>query len=185
MTSTSVLQTFQNNLDEILIEMIRKSSTKKRKALDQSNFYCVSSISISLNTYIKRLLFYMELTNEHFFLALKYAERIFSQKCFKNKKLSTHKLMFACLMAACKFLEDDAYSLCFYSRVSGIKCNDLFELELEFYEAINFDLYVSEEEYKILEMEIKEKEKRFNAINQPNDKNQESFQIQQERIRCA
>lgn len=36
----------------------------------------------------------------------------------------------------------------------GIKCGDLFDLEMEFYEAIEFDLYVDEHEFEEFKKEV-------------------------------
>ena len=62
-----------------------------------------------------------------------------------------------CLLAAEKYLEDDVYDNSYYSQVAGIKTNNLMELELEFYETIEFELYVNEQEFVDFQTEIHKK----------------------------
>lgn len=152
MASQFVSKIFQSDLEEILIQIIRNSPSHRKK-IKSSHFYSVSNISIPLKTYVQRIIAYLSLTDEHFILSLKYFEKIMNNCNYDKKQISIHKMLFACLMAADKFLEDDPYSCSFYSKAAGIKPEELLKMEIEFYEAINFELYISEEEFS----QIKEK----------------------------
>ena len=132
----------------------KKRSLGKQRFIDSSSFYTAGMIKISIQKYIERLLAFIELSNNHFVLALKYFERIIKRCNYKQSSISLHKLFFVCLLAADKFLEDDVFNNSYYSQVAGMKCADLFDLEMEFYEAIEFDLYVDEHEFEAFKKEI-------------------------------
>lgn len=132
----------------------KKRSLGKPKFIDSSCFYALGVIKISIQKYIERLLAYIELNNNHFILALKYFERIIKRCNYKQSSISLHKLFFVCLLASDKFLEDDVFNNSYYAQVGGMKCGDLFDLEMEFYEAIEFDLYVDEHEFEEFKKEV-------------------------------
>jgi len=48
------------------------------------------------------------------------------------------------MLAAIKYQEDDIHTNTYYARVGGVKGDDLFNLELEFLELIEFNLFVDE-----------------------------------------
>ncbi len=175
---------FLSNLEEILNQMMDKSQRRHstQRPLKTSNFYCVYPTTISLKSYIERLLKFLELTNDHFLLALKYFERILKKANLKRTKLSFHKLFFLCLMSAEKFLEDDVFENLYYSQVSGIKCSDLLQMEVEFYEIIEFELYVDEEEYEEFKKEINRKE----SINENKRESPvKLMDLRKEQMNCA
>jgi len=49
------------------------------------------------------------------------------------------------LLAAIKYQEDDVHTNTYYARVGGVKGDDLFSLELEFLELIDFNLFVDDQ----------------------------------------
>lgn len=52
--------------------------------------------------------------------------------------------MFISLIMAFKYQEDDIYTNNYYARVGGIKVDELFNLEVEFLEMLDFNLYIDE-----------------------------------------
>lgn len=54
-------------------------------------------------------------------------------------------MVFLALLAAIKYQEDDIHTNTYYARVGGVKSDELFSLELEFLELIDFNLYIDEE----------------------------------------
>ena len=53
--------------------------------------------------------------------------------------------MFLSLLTAIKYQEDDIHTNTYYARVGGVKGDDLFSLELEFLELIDFNLFVDDQ----------------------------------------
>ena len=157
-SSQSISSVFLYDLEEILNGLMTKTPNKgffrKAKLIESSAFYSMGLIKISLQSYIQRLLQYVELNNSHFILALKYFNRVIQKGNYKKSNISFHKLFFVCLVAADKYLEDDIFNNSYYAQVGGMKCADLFAMEMEFYEAIEFDLYVNDQEFEDFKKEI-------------------------------
>lgn len=149
----------QYNIENILLRLLQNTyRTYTEKPRSKSSFYRLCPTAISLSAYINRLSQFLTLSNEHFLVALKYFERIIRRNHYRKFKLSLHKLFFLCLMAADKYLEDDVYSNAYYAQVAGIKCGDLFEMEIEFYESIGFELYIDDQELEYFRKELYKKE---------------------------
>lgn len=52
--------------------------------------------------------------------------------------------MFLALLTAIKYQEDDIHTNSYYARVGGVKADDLFSMELEFMELIDYKLFVED-----------------------------------------
>lgn len=52
--------------------------------------------------------------------------------------------MFLALLTAIKYQEDDIHTNSYYARVGGVKPDDLFNMELEFMELIDYKLFVED-----------------------------------------
>ena len=105
--------------------------------------------SISVRGYIDRMAKFMKCTEETFVLALIYIDRITT----RNKKLvinvhCIHRLFLTATVVAAKFFEDMYYKNSYYCKVGGVSNKELNILEVEFLLCIDFQLYVSTEEYE-------------------------------------
>jgi hypothetical protein len=58
--------------------------------------------------------------------------------------------MFIAIVVSFKYLEDDIYSNAYYSKVGGIKADELFEGELELLEMMNYRMFVNEDQIERL-----------------------------------
>lgn len=158
MTSPVISELFLFGLEDILVRFMTKRAIKrpfgKSSIVENCAFYSQGVTRISLQSYVERVLKFIELTDSHFILALKYFERVMQKRKYKTSRISLHKLFFACILASQKFLEDDIYDNSYYAQVAGMKPNDLFELEVEFYKAIDFDLCLDEQEFEAFKKEI-------------------------------
>jgi Cyclin len=104
---------------------------------------------ISIKLYLKRLEEYMKCSEETFILALIYLDRITSkEKQLEINSYCIHRLFLSGLVVAAKFFEDKYYKNSYYSKVGGISNIELNTLELQFLLLIDFQLYVSDEEYE-------------------------------------
>ena len=73
-------------------------------------------------------------------------------KLLKNNFLlcenNLHKVIFICIMETHKYYNDDFFiSNNDYSKVSGIPTDELLNMELEFMNIIDFNMYINEEDY--------------------------------------
>lgn len=71
----------------------------------------------------------------------------------KSLILFSYRIAFVSIMLATKFYEDEIHKNKYYAQVAGITCDELLDLEKEFLEILNFNLFVKErdvEDLKIL-----------------------------------
>lgn len=114
----------------------------------RSVFHVTNPPSITLNKYIKRLEQNMKCSPETFILALIYLDRVSSkQSNFAITHHCIHRLFLLALVIAAKFFEDDYYKNSYYSNVGGISTTELNSLELELLTLLEFDLFVSAEDF--------------------------------------
>jgi len=119
-------------------------TTSSEEISDSLFYYKRGKPTISLNDYMKRIRHFTECSNEILVISLIYLERILEKHHFNKEKMNFHKLIFLALLAAIKYQEDDIHTNTYYARVGGVKGDDLFNLELEFLELIEFNLFVDE-----------------------------------------
>uniref|UniRef100_A0A7S3PKS8 Cyclin-like domain-containing protein n=2 Tax=Sar TaxID=2698737 RepID=A0A7S3PKS8_9STRA len=58
-----------------------------------------------------------------------------------------HRICMSAMLVATKFLEDEVFPNCFWSRVAGVSLAELNNLEKTFCHRIDFDLWVTDEEF--------------------------------------
>eukprot|EP00923_Selenidium_pygospionis_P002041 GHVN01003152.1.p1 GENE.GHVN01003152.1~~GHVN01003152.1.p1 ORF type:complete len:129 (+),score=0.29 GHVN01003152.1:389-775(+) len=92
---------------------------------------------------------YFGCTNECFVLSLVYIDRIVKvhKEKFSVSILNIHRLLITSVMLAAKFFDDVYYSNAFYARVGGVKTREINVLETHFLSLINYQLFVSPQEY--------------------------------------
>ncbi|ORZ07912.1 hypothetical protein BCR42DRAFT_442507 [Absidia repens] len=89
-----------------------------------------------------------QLSESAVFLALKYiANLLESNPSIEGAEGSEYRLFIVALMLANKFLDDNTFTNKTWSEVSGMKVQDLNIMESEFLEALEYHLFVREEEY--------------------------------------
>jgi hypothetical protein len=105
--------------------------------------------NISIRNYLKRLHEYMKCSEESFIMAVIYMDRlvcresniVINEKCI-------HRLFLSSLVVAAKFFDDKFYKNLHYSKVGGISNNEMNVLEIQFLLLIDFELFVSTEEFE-------------------------------------
>ncbi|KAI8992674.1 hypothetical protein BDB01DRAFT_779257 [Pilobolus umbonatus] len=84
------------------------------------------------------------------YLSLKYiAILLQSNPSIEGAEGSEYRLFTVALMLANKFLDDNTFTNKTWSDVSGMKIHDLNIMEIEFLEALDYNLFVREHEYGI------------------------------------
>lgn len=61
--------------------------------------------------------------------------------------LNVHLLILTALVTAAKYLDDTYYSNAYYANIGGVSLASINRMELEFVFSLNFDLFVSNEEF--------------------------------------
>ena len=101
--------------------------------------------SISIINYIERLFKYSKHSEEIMIIVLIYIDIIRSKHKINLNYYNIHKIIFASFIVTIKFHEDDYYSLNYYSKLSGIPKKEIINLEYEFLQLMNFNLFIKDE----------------------------------------
>ncbi|KAG0169008.1 hypothetical protein DFQ28_007305 [Apophysomyces sp. BC1034] len=89
-----------------------------------------------------------QLTESAIYLALKYiAILLQSNPCIEGAEGSEYRLFIVALILANKFLDDNTFTNKTWSDVSGMKVHDLNIMEAEFLEALDYNLFVRDNEF--------------------------------------
>ncbi|CAG9327625.1 unnamed protein product [Blepharisma stoltei] len=134
--------------------------------------------SISMYDYLAYLNTYTHCSEHCYVLSLIYVERLisnFRKYIFDN--ISLHKLFLIGLVVAAKYSEDKYYKNSYYAKVGGIQVSDFNNLEKKFLMLLDFDLYISNEQYEHFTDTIKST---VRAIRRQNYKIMENAHINNE-----
>lgn len=103
---------------------------------------------ISLYDYISRIQKYSLYEKNTMILSLVYIDRICELNNFNLTFNNIHRIFFISILIAIKYNEDAIYSNKFYSEIAGFPLKELNLMEHYFVKLIDFNLFVSENEYK-------------------------------------
>ncbi|ORX94385.1 hypothetical protein K493DRAFT_187629, partial [Basidiobolus meristosporus CBS 931.73] len=120
---------------DLVVKMWHKNSTD-------------SSVGPAFHAFCQKVIVRSEADPPTILLALKYIQRL-KKYCpgVTGEKGSEYRLFVAALILAHKVLDDHTYTNLTWSQISRIPIERINHLEREFLKSIQFDLYVSEEEY--------------------------------------
>eukprot|EP00923_Selenidium_pygospionis_P033583 GHVN01058922.1.p1 GENE.GHVN01058922.1~~GHVN01058922.1.p1 ORF type:complete len:269 (-),score=24.92 GHVN01058922.1:2211-3017(-) len=131
----------------VLTHLVTVPTNQNNRTL--TRFHAVKAPDISIREYLDRIQKYFGCTNECFVLSLVYIDRIVKvhKEKFSVSILNIHRLLITSVMLAAKFFDDVYYSNAFYARVGGVKTREINVLETHFLSLINYQLFVSPQEY--------------------------------------
>ena len=104
---------------------------------------------IPLEDYLKRIQKYSELEDSTLIIALIYIDRLLENHNFKLSKNNVHRILAASVLTAVKYNEDEILDNCYFAKIFGITTKELNNIENEFLDLIEFQLYVSEELFQL------------------------------------
>ena len=131
-----IIKSISDTLSTIL-EKNKKIKNYKEILINQ-NTMCFSSYSIpniTIYEYLIRIQKYTLIEKNTLILSLIYIDRI----CQLNK------ILFASILIAIKYNEDEFYENKFYAEIAGIKVTELIIIEYNFFCMCDFNLYVEED----------------------------------------
>ena len=105
--------------------------------LDEYNFeelflFCVKILKINDNLLV---------------LIMMYIDKILSSNNFSLNEKNINRLFYTCLMVTQKYYEDNSFNNKIYADLVGISCDELLNLEMEFMNLINFELFIKDDEF--------------------------------------
>ena len=110
---------------------------RKRKNIDEYNFedlfkFCIKMLKINDNLLI---------------LIMMNIDKIISNgKIIVNYK-NINRLFYTCLMITQKYYEDNSLNNKIYADLVGVNCDELLNMEIEYMNLIDFELFIKDDEF--------------------------------------
>jgi hypothetical protein len=111
------------------------------------SFYSKHSASITVTGYLERILKYTHIEESTLIIALIYLDRVCEINSIQLNEFNIHRILFASVIVAIKYNEDDYYTNGYYSKVGGISVKELNTLEYEYVKLLKYNLYIKTEVY--------------------------------------
>ncbi|KAJ3925770.1 MAG: cyclin-domain-containing protein [Lentinula lateritia] len=155
-SSSSTLLSSSSTSSELHNVVWRSLTTASRSALSTPSstltFHARNIPTISLESYLLRILKYCPTTNEVFLSLLVYFDRMTkltseaTGRSFVIDSYNIHRLVIAGVTVASKFFSDVFYTNSRYAKVGGLPLAELNQLELQFLLLNNFNLVIPKDE---------------------------------------
>ena len=140
---------FSKIISELLTDICEEGKSNLDSKLTLLKPFISKKIpNISIFEYIERLLKYSKASNELLIIVLIYLDTICAKHKINLNYYNIHKLFLAAFISAIKFYEDEYYSLNYYAKLGGISKKELINLEYEFLNLMDFQLFVKQELYE-------------------------------------
>ena len=153
-----------------LIEDTIKRNREKKKYPKKTAFFCETEKipAISIYNYIFFIYSYLNLEFSSIVLSLISINRLLERTKDNLSKNNFYKLFITSCLLNSKLNEDPVYDYDFYANASKIDKNELIFLEKEYFEMIDYKLFVNDEVYRryydfIKTKVIKSNSKKFNS----------------------
>ena len=153
-----------------LIEDTIKRNRDKKKYPKKTVFFCETEKipAISIYNYIFFIYSYLNLEFSSIVLSLISINRLLERTKDNLSKNNFYKLFITSCLLNSKLNEDPVYDYYFYANASKIDKNELIFLEKEYFEMIDYKLFVNDEVYRryydfIKTKVIKSNSKKFNS----------------------
>ncbi|KAF5731597.1 cyclin-U4-1 [Tripterygium wilfordii] len=128
------------------LQRLAESNDLNRKFQPQkiSVFHGLTRPSISIQTYLDRILKYANCSPSCFIVAYVYLDRFAqSQPYLPINSFNVHRLLITSVMVAAKFMDDMYYNNAYYAKVGGISTTEMNYLELDFLFGLGFNLNIT------------------------------------------
>ena len=132
-------------ISKVLEKIINNNKINKRYKLRRDIFTGKSLPKITLIDYINRIITYSDSEMNTLICSLIYIDRINKIKAINE--FNIHRIFFTAVLVAIKYNEDIIFNNDYYSKVAGVKLNEINKMELEFISLLDFNLYIDPEEF--------------------------------------
>lgn len=113
--------------------------------------------NITLHDFLKRLHKYTQFSAECLVIAIIYIDRYnMGMKEFRLNQLNVHKMVLTAILLAAKYQDDFYYDNKAFEFAGGVNAVHLHQLELDIFQKLDYNLYVSDEDYQELELKLYE-----------------------------
>ena len=132
-------------ISKVLEKIINNNKINKRYKLRRDIFTGKSLPKIPLIDYINRIITYSDSEMNTLICSLIYIDRINKIKAINE--FNIHRIFFTAVLISIKYNEDIIFNNDYYSKVAGVKLNEINKMELEFISLLDFNLYIDPEEF--------------------------------------
>lgn len=161
--SNNVIDIISEILDEIVKESASLDLLSEAEEEQQTttstliqDFLSKKPPQISINKYLKRFMKYSKPEPSTLIISLIYIDKICENSNLQLTMFNIHRLVFACLIVAIKYNEDDYYSNEYYAKVGGITLKELNLLEYNILILLDFNVFIDDLVYESYENQIKD-----------------------------
>ena len=130
-----------------IIEENKKLPNYKEILMKQSKMIFSSKTipNISIYDYLIRIQTYSVVEKSTLILSLIYIDKLCQICKLTLTFYNIHRIVFAAILIAIKYNEDNFYDNKYYAEIAGVKLKELKLIEYQFVDLIDFNLYVSDE----------------------------------------
>ena len=137
---------FDGEMPEIL-ETRNKSSGSIHSSDDENSTSNSDSDLEDFEIYIKKWSKYFEFDKNMLILSLMNLDKLLAKDFVLNKK-NFFRVIYTCMMVTHKFYDDNTYKNKDYAKFIGVTVEELLEMEMEFMNTVDFNLFISEDEFQ-------------------------------------
>ena len=135
---------------ELLTDLAEES-----EGICESIFNSASAPTIPVPDFLKRLHRYTHFSAECLVIAIIYIDRYnLSEPAFALNHLNVHKMLLTALLLAAKYQDDFYYDNKAFEFAGGVNAVHLQQLELELFAKLDYNLFVSHEQFEELELKL-------------------------------
>lgn len=150
--------TIRSNIYKTIIGEMKSHSYSMDIDLDSDNILNIFSSlydpPLSFRDYINRFLDY-ESCESVFVYTLIYMKRFILKHSTWLHKRNVHRIFFSAYITAVKFLSDEVEKMSWYAYLGGMILQEIHRLEKEFIKSLDWNLYVTSDEYQVTSRYIK------------------------------
>ena len=131
-----------------------KDYKKILKAQSQMIFTSKQLPTISLSDYLNRIINYTKVEHSTLIAAMIYLKRYCTQTKTMLNEYNTHRLLVTSIIVSIKFNEDEKFNNLFYSVIAGTDSRQMNQLEEDFLDGLNFNMFIDERSYDLFERSL-------------------------------
>ena len=147
--NSHLIKSISQTLNSI-VEDSKKMSNYKDIVKKQSKIVFSANLipNISIKDYLERIQMYTNIEKSTLIISLIYIDRLCHKNHFTLTYYNIHRILFSAILLSIKYNEDVLYESKYYSEVAGVKLKELLLMEYNFIALVNFNFFVSRDDYK-------------------------------------
>ena len=162
---TCYFQNTINSISYLLSEIINMNSkyNDQQKCLENDIFTPRILPTISILDYLNRIVIFSNIEENTLISALIYIDTV--AKIKKISQFNVYKILFAAVLVALKFNEDEIYKNNYYAQIAGVSIEELLILENEFLKLIDYKLIIIESTFNAYKLALERLNYKYENID--------------------